>query len=96
MTPKQRLYFTDIETSQIICIGNLLLLTLIIYLCVGHPDSSSPLPAGIYLLKVNNRNIRTRCEICSKLTMKSPGVFIVNFEHISHLALVFLLLTLNM
>ena len=60
-------------------------------------------PAGIYLLKVNNRNTRTRCEICSKLTIKTPerrqwrrsGVFTVNFEHISHLALVFLLLTLN-
>ena len=29
-------------------------------------------PDGIYLLKVNNRNIRERCEICSKLTMKTP------------------------
>ena len=56
-----------------------------------------------YLLKVNNRNTRTRCEICSKLTLKIPkqrqwcrsGVFIVNFEHMSHLVLVFLLLTLN-
>ena len=28
--------------------------------------------AGIYLLKVNNRNIKTRCEICSKLTIKTP------------------------
>ena len=28
-------------------------------------------PAGIYLLKVNNRNTRTRCEICSKLTVKA-------------------------
>ena len=28
-------------------------------------------PAGIYLLKVNNRNTRTRCEICSKLTIKT-------------------------
>ena len=62
-----------------------------------------PIPAGIYLLKVNNRNTRTRCEICSKLTINTPerrhwrrsGVFIVNFEHISHLVLVFLLLTLN-
>ena len=27
-------------------------------------------PAGIYLLKVNNRNTRTRYEICSKLTIK--------------------------
>ena len=38
-----------------------------------------------------------RCEICSKLTIKTPGrcqwrrsgFFIVNFEHISHLVLVF-------
>ena len=58
-------------------------------------------PADIYLLKVNNRNTKTRC---SKLTIKiperrhwrRPGVFIVNFEDISHLVLVFLLLTLNM
>ena len=62
------------------------------------------MPAGIYLLNVNNRNTRTRCEICSKLTIKTPerrqwrrsGVFIVNFEHISHLAVVFLLLTPDM
>ena len=26
---------------------------------------------GIYLLKVNNRKTRTRCEICSKLTIKN-------------------------
>ena len=45
------------------------------------------------MFKVNDRNTRTRCEICSKLTIKTPerrhwrhsGVFIVNFEHISHL-----------
>ena len=43
------------------------------------------------------------CEICSKLTIKTPewgqwhrsGVFIVNFEHISDLFLVFLFLTLK-
>ena len=29
-------------------------------------------PASLYLLKVSNRNIRTRCEICSKLTIKTP------------------------
>ena len=52
--------------------------------------------------KVNNRNTRTS-EICSKLTIKTPerrhwrrsGVFIVNFEYISNLVLIFLLLTLN-
>ena len=31
-----------------------------------------PNPVGIYLIKVNNRNTRTRCEICSKLTIKAP------------------------
>ena len=30
------------------------------------------LPVGINLLKVNNKNIRTKCEICSKLTIKIP------------------------
>ena len=61
-------------------------------------------PAGIYLLKVYNRNTQTRCEVCSKLTIKIPerrhwrrsGIVIVNFEHISHLVLVFLLFTLHM
>ena len=63
----------------------------------------TPIPANIYLYKINNRNTRKRCEICSKLTIKTPerrqwrrsGVFIVNFEHILHLILVFLLLALN-
>ena len=66
-------------------------------------DFIPKIPVGIYLLKVNNKNFRTRCEICSKLTIKTPerrqwrrfGVFIVDFEHISHLVLVFLLLTLS-
>ena len=31
-------------------------------------------PAGIYLLKVNNENGRTRCVICSKLTKKDAGM----------------------
>ena len=29
-------------------------------------------PTGIYLLNVNNRNTRTRCEKCSELTIKIP------------------------
>ena len=43
-----------------------------------------------------------RCEICSRLTTTKTerrpcrtGIFIVNFEHVSHLVLLFLLLTLN-
>ena len=47
-------------------------------------------------INVNNRNTRTRCEICSKLAIKTTiNFFIVKFEHISHLVLVFLLLTLS-
>ena len=54
------------------------------------------------MLKVNNRNTG-RCQIYSKLTIKTPerrqgrrsGVFVVSFEHISLIVLVFLLLTLN-
>ena len=52
-------------------------------------------PAGIHLLKVNNRNTRARCEMCSKLTVIRSGVFIVNFEHISHIVAVFLLSSLS-
>ena len=56
-----------------------------------------------YMFKVNNRSTRARCEICSKLTIKRPerrhsrrsGDFTVNFEHISQLALLLLLLTLS-
>ena len=58
-------------------------------------------PANIFLFKVNNRNTRKKCETCSKLTIKTPEldhwrrcVFIVNFGYISHLFLIFLLLTL--
>ena len=55
-------------------------------------DYSTNILAGISLFKVNNANTRTRCEICSKLTIKT---LLVNFEDISHLVLVFLLLTWN-
>ena len=60
-------------------------------------------PTGNYVFKVNSRNTRTRCEIYSKLKIKIPkpchwcrsGVFIVNFGHISHIVLEFLLLTMT-
>ena len=52
---------------------------------------------------MNNGNTGKRCEIYSKLAIKAPerrhfcrsGVFIVNFELISHPSPVVLLLTLN-
>ena len=59
--------------------------------------------ASIYLLKINDRNCRTRCKICIKLTIKTrvvlvslfSRVFIVNYEQFSHLVLVLVLLTLS-
>ena len=57
-------------------------------------ETTSFILAGNYMFKVNNKNTRARCEIRSKLTIKTPerhhwhisGVFIVNFVHTSHLA----------
>ena len=62
-------------------------------------------PVGIYLLKVNSENSRTKCVIFSKLTKKSSeqpywhevikkhwhctAVIVINFEKIPHLFLVF-------
>ena len=49
-------------------------------------------PAKIHMLQVSNRNSRKRYQICSMFAMKTPGrhqrrsgVFIVNFEHISNI-----------
>ena len=52
-------------------------------------------PAWNYMFKVNNRNIRTRCELCSKMfdAKRHFGVFVVSLEHILHLVLVLLMLT---
>ena len=55
------------------------------------------IPPGIYLFKANNGNTKIIHKICSKLTIKTSerrlwrrsGVLIVNFEQISHFALVF-------
>ena len=49
---------------------------------------------------INNGNIRTKCEICSKLTKKTLNAIDVvlvsfNFEQISHVVLILPLLTLN-
>ena len=46
-------------------------------------------PAGNYIFKINSRSARAKCEICTRLTIKTPGrcqwhhsgIFIVNFEH---------------
>ena len=62
-------------------------------------------PAFNCMFKVNNRNTRSRSEICSDVTMKTPErcqchrqwrrsvAFIVIFQHVTHLVLVLFLLT---
>ena len=75
----------NIETSYLICNKNQM--------------TGFYIPEGNYMFKVTNGITRTRCEICSKLTIKAlewsqwslSGVFIVNFEHNLHLVLLFLL-----
>ena len=42
---------------------------------IGTSCTSDGFPFGIYMFKVNDRNTRTRCEICSKLT--------INFEQVN-------------
>ena len=42
--------------------------------------------ASIYLLKANNRNTRTTCKICSKLTIKTPERWhwgVANFKQLN-------------
>ena len=47
------------------------------------PDIS---PAGIYLFKVNNGNIKTMNEVCSSLIMKTQKLCFVSFSQISHVS----------
>ena len=64
-------------------------------------SKKSAFPANIFLFKAYNRNTWKRCEICSELTIKHKNDvsrsrdLIINFEHISQIFLVFLLLTLK-
>ena len=60
--------------------------------CLVSTFLATLFPTNIYSFGVNNGNTRTTCEICSKLTIKTPewrqrrrsGVFIANFEKILH------------
>ena len=57
----------------------------------------------LYCRRLVYKSTRKRCEICLKLTIKTPewrhwarsSLFIVNLEHVSYLFLVYILLTLN-
>ena len=43
------------------------------------------IPAGNYLFKVNHRNTRTRCEICSKLKIKTPETKVTRSKRITQI-----------
>ena len=72
-------------------------LFLVILYCI---ENKHGYPADIHLFIFNNKNSTRRCEICLKLTIKTPerrywlrsGVYIATFEHISYPFPVFLLL----
>ena len=50
----------------------------------------------IETLEQNVKYVQLTRKTLERRQWRRSGVFLVNFEHISHLALVFLLLTLNM
>ena len=70
---------------KVVCLGVAYLSDLEILfknICFFHGKYS----ASNYMVKVNNRNTRARCEIYSKLTMKTPersSVSILNFEQVN-------------
>ena len=54
------------------------------------------MPVDIYLLRVNNKKLEKVVKYVHRMTSwRHSGVFIINLEHILHLVLVFLLLTLK-
>ena len=79
-----------IEISQLICSANLLTdfyikgILVVIGLSWAIKDTEIKdlvmnIPGDNYMFKVNDKNTRTRCEICSRLTIK---IYIVKFENI--------------
>ena len=50
----------------------------------GRRSKPRQRPVSIYLFKVINRNTKKKCEICSKLTMKtSSSISIIDFEQVN-------------
>ena len=55
--------------------------TILSFRCAKYISLFRIYPANIYLFKVTNRSIRKRCEICSKLIIKTP-MLIVKMEQL--------------
>ena len=43
-----------------------------VYFCLSECHEIKTSPVRNYMFKVNNKNTTPRCEICSKLTIKTP------------------------
>ena len=78
---------------------HVLIFRLILRLNINNNITQEKVPREAFTYSKSNLETLKKCEICSKLIIKTPEqistVFIVNFGHISYLFLVFLLITLN-
>ena len=89
--------------NEIICIFPFVALEFLLWLSTCFYWLGEIYPASIYLFQVKNESTRTRCQISSKLTIKTSerrewrcsAVFITNTEYIPQLVLTCLLLSLN-
>ena len=91
------------KKTGILFVGTTLIIKLVFLFLIFWPIFTGFTYSRIYLFKVKKENTKTMCKICSKLPIKTPAtlhwlrsrVFIVNFEQISNIVLVFQLLTLT-
>ena len=75
------IYFVNVSEYTFMKVNNLNVKCLKIDVLFSAPMRIHCLSAaGIYMFKINNRNIRARCEICSKLTIKTPEL---NFKQVN-------------
>ena len=66
-----RIAYNNLITQPVfICPKSTMLTTTFPLLTLNNVNTNS-YPANIYLFKVNKRNSRKRCEICSKLSIKT-------------------------
>ena len=63
--------------------------------CLCFHFSISELPANIFWFKLNNKKTQLAIKTPERSHWRRSGVYIDNFEHVSPLFLVFLLMALN-
>ena len=89
------------DVIQIFLLSKYLYISFFFWFYRDCPVGSFKYPGNIYLFKLKNKHPRTRSKMYSTLVIKTieqrqsrrSTIFIVNFEHIRHLVLVFPFLT---